>query len=79
MYKRFKLLLKKSMVIILSTISGGVLGFLIFLYFAPPIEQMMIESHGLCGFVFGTIFCIGCVISNLVYWLVTGKSVFGIT
>jgi hypothetical protein len=74
MIDRLKTLLKKLIEIFLGLLLGGLVGFGIYLYFSPPIDQMVHESPGLCGVVFVSIFVGGCAVSSIIYWVITGRN-----
>ncbi|MDY6969333.1 MAG: hypothetical protein SVR08_11875 [Spirochaetota bacterium] len=73
MIERLKRLCKKSIQLFLAYGTGGSIAFLGFLYFAPPMSQMIQASHGLCGAIFVFIFTGGSIISGIVYWVLTGR------
>ena len=74
MKARILKLLRFVWVLFVGYILGAVISMEVFSHIVN-IPQMIKESHGFCGFLFGIIMIAGSVINQVIYWLITGKGI----
>jgi len=78
MLERLKIIFKKISSLFLAFGSGGILALIIFFYIAPPLAQMVRDSHGIVGAILVFIFAGGAIVSSIIYWIITGINMFDI-